>query len=130
MRYDHSNLGSFTRLRSDVGNPLHSRFLAIGEVRQWLQSGRSLPAGDLAFLDFWDLTQDILESIRPDIILATLVSRRFDCVDLAELLWNASYPGKLLAMTKDLPDPDIVRREVRDLYPGLDFDVVDSLATV
>ena len=130
MKRDYSNLGAFTRIHPDIDIPVRSRILVIDELREWLGDGSGLPSGDLAFLEFDDLTTDILRSIRPDIVLVPLQTRVFDCVEVAQRLWEACYPGKLRAQAEGLPDPDIVRREVRAEFPGLDFDVVESPAEV
>lgn len=131
MKRDHANLGTFTRIRADIDLPVRSKVLVIGELREWIRHGRSLPTGgDLAFLEFEDLTQEILESVRPNVVLSPLLARRFDCVEVAERLWDLRYRGKLRAISGKLPAPEIVRREVTALFPGLDFDVVSSLAEV
>ena len=126
MKRDTTNLGTFYRIRTDLDLGVRSKVLIVGEVRDWLRSGRSLPAGDdLAFLEFDDLTREIIESIAPSVVLAPLMSRRFDCLELAERLCAIGFRGRLRALADNLPNPAIVRNEVRARCPHLDFDVTN-----
>lgn len=131
MKRDHTYLGTFARIHTDIDLRVRSKVLVIGELRDWLRSGRSLPVNeDMSFLDFDDLTEDIVLSVAPDVVLAPLLSRRFDCLDVAERLWGFGYRGRFLALAGQLPDPGMIRAEIAALFPGLDFDIVPSAAEV
>ena len=131
MKRDHSNLGAFTRIRSDIDLDVRSTILVVGELREWLRNGFRVPMGHgLAFLEFEDLTQDILQSVAPGVVLSPLLSRSFDCVEVAERLWETGYRGQFRALADRLPNPGIVRSEIKGLFPGLDFDIVGSMAEV
>ena len=99
--------------------------LAVGDLESWNRAGRPLPADShITYADFVEVTDGLLYSLRPDMVLSPLLSTRFDCIDLAQLLLRLGFSGRYRAMTPPLPNPDIVRREIRSLCPGLDFDLV------
>lgn len=67
----------------------------------------------------------LLARLRPDCILAPLMAPGVDILDVAARLDALSYSGLLLAITPPLPNPGIVRREVRLASPGLRFDLIE-----
>ena len=71
-----------------------------------------------------EVTPDLLSRLVPRLILSPLLARNFDCVDLAQLLWSLGYDGRYRAIDAGLPDPALIVREVRQLVPTLDFDIV------
>ncbi|MCB1357913.1 MAG: hypothetical protein KDK53_15950 [Maritimibacter sp.] len=81
-------------------------------------------AANLTCLPFADVTRDALERIRPDVVFSSLVGPGFDCLDLAERLVAAGYRGKYRAVAPMVPDPHLVRREITDRFPALDFDLI------
>jgi hypothetical protein len=99
--------------------------LAIGDVSAWrLQGGLVKGTGQVAFYEFNDVTSTLLELARPPMIVSPLLTRQFDCIDLAERLSDLGYAGAYRAIAITLPAPEIVRREIRLICPNLDFDVV------
>jgi hypothetical protein len=66
----------------------------------------------------------VLQGQKPDIILSPLVSEDFDAVDVAGVLSALAYDGPYRAVTDTLPDPEIIRKKVRNHAPYLDFDLV------
>jgi hypothetical protein len=52
------------------------------------------------------------------------VAKNFDCLDVAAVLYESGFTGAYRAVTQRLPNPSIVRREVRTLFPELDFDIM------
>jgi hypothetical protein len=59
-----------------------------------------------------------------DVVLSPMVGDTYDCIDVAQHLFSAGFSGSYRVMTPDLPDPGILRQEIRSLCPGLDFDLV------
>jgi hypothetical protein len=59
-----------------------------------------------------------------DMVLSPMVGDGFDCLDVAQLLFARGYNGRYRVMAPNLPNPGIIRQEVRTLCPGLDFDIV------
>lgn len=101
--------------------------LIVGEVDYWRKSGRELPAGSqIAFLNFSDVNADLLAIIRPDVIMSPLLCISFDCLDLTQLLKAAGYRGRYRVLAPGLPDPTVIKAEVRSLDPDLDFDVIST----
>ena len=99
--------------------------LALGTLGQWLASCGTPPDIErLTFMGLAELTEESLAILDPDVILSPVISSAFDCVDVAVILEGLEYRGAYRAVTFPLPNPDIVRREVRSQCRGLDFDIV------
>lgn len=99
--------------------------LMVGEPQRMQTLKRHFPdRTGLFFIEFSDLTADILHSINPDSVVAPVMTDHFDCLDLAAFLHHVEYKGAFRAITKGLPRPDIVRNEVRGQFPRLDFDML------
>ena len=99
--------------------------LAVGDLSNWKASSGSLPWDSrIVFRDFRDVTEELLDSLRPDVVLSPLLCRHFDCLDLAQLLHLAGFKGRLRVMITDLPRPQIVLDEARALCPGLDIEYI------
>lgn len=99
--------------------------LAVGDPEEWVRSGCALPSdGDIAFVAFQDIDQELLEKLTPPVIMSPLLSTGFDCIDLAEVLSGVGYEGRYRVVTKRLPKPNVVIREISQLCPKLDFDLL------
>jgi hypothetical protein len=99
--------------------------LAVGDTREWTARGRRIPTdGDVFFVEFHEVTTELLAHLAPRLVLSPLLARTFDCVDLAQKLGKLGYHGPYRAIDSGLPDPALIVREVRLLVPGLDFGVV------
>lgn len=108
---------------SEIG--LRTTILAVGDVDEWTRHRGSLPvSGKLAFSSFEGITQELFQIINPEVVFSPILARGFDCIDLAQVLSSIGYPGRYRAIAAALPDPDIVKREIRSMCPGLDFDVI------
>lgn len=60
-----------------------------------------------------------------DVVLSPMIGDTYDCIDVAQHLFAAGFTGSYRVMTPDLPNPGILRQEIRSLCPGLDFDLVE-----
>lgn len=99
--------------------------LVVGDLHHWRLSGRELPELDgFHFVDYADVTAELLERLRPDVVLSALMAAGFDALDLAGTLSALSYRGAYRSISPDLPDPAAVRREVQAAAPGLDFEIL------
>lgn len=76
------------------------------------------------FLSYAQLDQGRLAQIRPDIVVAALMSPVIDALDLAERLEGLGYRGRFWALASALPKVPMVRQEVGAIAPGIDFDIV------
>ena len=47
-------------------------------------------------------------------------------IDLALELNRLGFSGEYRAISKDLPNPNVIEREVRQLCPHLDFKLIES----
>lgn len=75
------------------------------------------------FCGFDDLTPEYLDQIEPSVILSALACRDFDVLDLALRLKELAFSGRFRVLVRDLPQPEVVTREVRAAAPGLDFSI-------
>ena len=83
-------------------------------------------AGDkIVFARFDDVGAALLARFEPDLILAPLMAPEFDILDLARQLTQCGYRGALRAMARQIPNPALVRAELAQLCPDLDFDLFE-----
>ena len=65
----------------------------------------------------------LLTRLRPDVIVAPLMTPRWDILDLARVLTDAGFAGRVLIQSGPLPRRDMVLGEIRAAFPrlGVDF---------
>lgn len=63
------------------------------------------------------------------IVLAPLISERYDIHELGEALVEAGFRGRLIALAAPLPRPKLVLSEMRASFPGFRFDLAADPAT-
>ena len=101
--------------------------LAVGDSDEWLQRGNSVPeASSIRFVSIEDITETLLDHLCPTVVISPALSKRFDCIDLAQLLCRLEYKGRYHAVSHELPNPKIIEREIRSICPNLDFGVLTS----
>lgn len=101
-----------------------ARIVAVGDPVQWKNAGNSFPTNsEMRFVSFSDVGFDLLRECDPEFILSPVVANDFDCIDLAVLLCRLGYKRPYRAVSDDLPSPEIIEREIRQLCPDLDFAV-------
>lgn len=97
--------------------------------------GRELPlalrgvsgvAITIARFDAIDAT--FLAAQDPDVVLSPLMTPDHDVLDLARVLAEAGYRGALRAYCAPLPVPEVIRREVAQIWPEGDFDILEVRA--
>ena len=99
--------------------------LAVGDMSHWRTSGRDLPWGSqITFADFSDITDELIATMSPDVVISPLLCRSFDCLDLAAALCGAGFRGRLRIMAPKLPRPEVVLGEARALCPKIDIDLI------
>lgn len=101
--------------------------VAVGDSDQWLREGHFVPREGMAFVAFHDLDEDTLAALRPAVVFSPLLADTFDCIELALLLSKLGYQGKYRAVSQNVPKPDVIEREVRQLCTKLDFRIVKDL---
>lgn len=111
-----------------AGSPTRIAVLAVGDTRQWGDAGASLPKDiKVAFAAIEDVTDDFLSIIEPETVISPLLARSFDCADLAERLHMFGFRGRYRAIADDIPNPGLIRKEVREAFPGLDFEIISDV---
>lgn len=127
MTKDQTTLRFAPQKARSPSSPTRVLVLAVGDTRKWDQAGNLLPTGtQIAFAAIEDITEDFLTIIEPETIISPVLARSFDCADLAEQLHALRFRGRYRAISDDLPNPDLIRREICQLCPGLDFEIVSS----
>jgi hypothetical protein len=107
-------------------SPIHEPVvLVVGSRRTWA-GRRDWPEGLPGFLfcDFGDLDRFLGAGSIVEVVLSPLMAQGFDALDVAMQLAGFGFAGRYRAVAEDLPDPGLVRREVRRAAPCVDFDVV------
>lgn len=100
--------------------------LVVGNLASWKKAGRKIPAvSGFLFVSFEDVTQQVLLTFNPDLVLSALVGDDYDVVDLARRLVSVGFVGRYRALTSTLPNPRLVLNEVRAAAPLIDFDLFD-----
>lgn len=100
------------------------RFLAVGDMTPPPPVAEGEAPDDITCLTFAEVSAEALDNLRPDVVFSALVGSGFDCLDLADRLNAAGFRGQYRAVAPTVPDPDLVRREIADRFPALDFDLV------
>ena len=109
----------------DISNDETVAILAVGSAEEWRQGGNRLQAdGRVAFASFEDVDDTLLARTCPTVILSPVLARNFDCIDLAQKLFNLGFTGRYRAVSDELPNPEMVEREIHNVCPGLDFGIL------
>lgn len=101
------------------------KVLVVGDIARWKTLGRL--QGDLtdyAYVELRDLHDQNIRQIAPDLVLSPLMTADFDAIDVAERLRAADYAGRYCAVANDVPNADLIRREVKSIAPKLAFDLL------
>ena len=115
---------SETHARTDLAGNVS--VLVVGEVDQWQMRGRPLPRDPaMAFVEFHALDREMLRLCAPSVVISAVLCRSFDCLDLALRLDELGFRGRYRVMANGLPDTGLIRGEIAESCPGLDFDIVD-----
>lgn len=84
-------------------------------------------AGDLVVhVRLAHLAARLLVDLAPDMVIAPLIARDGDVIDLGDRLAGAGYRGPVIVVSRPLPRAELVLREVGALYPGLALALVET----
>ena len=98
--------------------------LAVGDVLSLRSRSEADIAGDAtAFANFADVTQELVDALDPQIVVSSVLGRNFDCVDLAERLDHLGFRGRYCLIAHGIPEPGLVLREIRSLFPALQVEL-------
>ncbi len=110
-------------LDKDVGPS--ETILIIGDLARWNAQGRGVVSYEnFKFSEFGSLTAPLFANIAPTVVLSPLVGDNFDVIDVAIRLTELKYGGRYRVIADDLPNEDMIRKEVRAHAPDLDFDLL------
>ncbi len=99
--------------------------LAVGDSEEWLRQGNCLlTEGSIVFVSVEEVTASLVGRLRPTVVISPALSHRFDCIDLAQILQRIGFKGRYRAVSTELPNPEMVKREIGHLCPGLDSAVL------
>lgn len=115
------------RRRVGAGNASDAiMILVVGDLDRWRAAGREPPFGDdLAFVRPDEVDAALIGRLAPMLVLSPLREAGIDALDVALLLVAAGYRGPFRAVTPyPVPHADLVRSEVAEAAPELDFDVI------
>ena len=125
MSREDYEMGRLTTPGYDTSNDETVAILAVGSAAEWREGGNRLQAdGRVAFSSLEEVSEESLARLCPTVILSPVLARNFDCIDLAQKLFSLGFRGRYRAVTDQLPDPEMVEREIRHLCPGLDFAIL------
>lgn len=102
------------------------RILAVGDLETWIGAGK-MPVRNakIAFAEFYEVGPEILTLLQPEYVVSPTLCSSFDCLDLAAILQASGFRGKYRALAFNLPNPEIIRREVSALCSDLNFGFFD-----
>lgn len=103
----------------------NDRILIVGNIARWTAQGRAaIPCGTFQFNEIEQLTATILDDAAPTMIFSPLVGDDFDVMDVVEQLSDVGFSGQYRVIADALPNPEMIRKEVRAVAPDLDFDLL------
>lgn len=101
------------------------KILVIGDVTRWQSCGRLRDAPEgYEFIDIAQLDPQKIRQYDAALIVTPLISDGFDAVDVAEKLASVRFKGMFRVLTNHLPDVDIIRDDIQDVAPCIDFDLL------
>lgn len=100
-----------------------SNLLLVDPARELPSSLKEISGQAIQVLQYDQITAQKMVKLRPELVLAPLLSERFDILDLAKRLEEFGFTGKLRAYSRPLPNISAIRQEVRAAHPQLDFDI-------
>ena len=74
-------------------------------------------------LSFRDLSPELIGDRGVDTVLAPLLTKTFDAVELAEYLATQAFEGMLIIASEVLPNAKLVQREIARSAPGLNVEL-------
>ena len=106
--------------RTEAAQPSEVVVLAVGDVLSLKARVDADLAGDTtALADFVEVTPELMQVLRPHVVVSSVLGRNFDCVDLAERLSDIGFDGHYRLIGHGIPQPELVLRELRSLFPNL-----------
>ena len=119
------DLGRRENIGYDASSDSTVAILAVGSADEWRAMGNTLnDDGRFALVTLDEVSEELLTRLCPTVVLSPVLALRFDCIDLAQRLYALGFTGRYRAVSDELPDPEMVEREIKQLCPGLDFAIL------
>ena len=101
------------------------RVLIIGADAWWRHTcgEKSADPTIRIYVEVEAITPDLVESIAPALVVAPLMVRGHDAVDIASRLQQAAFEGLFLVLVPPLPDPLLVEEDLRREVGGVQIKV-------
>ncbi|WP_339107236.1 hypothetical protein [Thioclava sp. GXIMD4216] len=101
------------------------RILVIEPTMELPHALRGVTGAAITIARLTTIDAALIERTAPDLVLSPLLSEAFDILDLARVMIRYGYNGPLRAYSLPLPNADLIRREVRQIWPNGDFDIFE-----
>lgn len=101
------------------------RVLVVGPVRATLH-GDTFGDDLVVHTQLRHLSRALLDEVRPDAVVAPLITPDWDVLDLAAQLSGLGYSGPLVVRSRPLPRADLVLGELQGLFPSLTLAFVED----
>lgn len=75
---------------------------------------------------FAKLDREGFSDLKADVVVSALFCQQIDCIEVGHYLSKFAFQGTFLIHADSLPNPKIIARELRQLYPELNFQIVGT----
>ncbi|MCK8484100.1 hypothetical protein MUY21_08630 [Aliiroseovarius sp. S2029] len=79
---------------------------------------------------FYRMSRDAFDQTRIDLVTSSLFCAQTDCIEIGQHLNAIGFQGIYLVRADTLPNPAVIRRELKQLYPRLDCRIVTPEALI
>ncbi|MGO4854853.1 hypothetical protein [Phaeovulum sp. W22_SRMD_FR3] len=101
------------------------RVLVIEPILKLPAALRGVTGASVTLITFAELDRFVLERYHPDVVLAPLMTARYDILDVLQRLHELKFRGSLRAIAPTMPNLMMIRSELRAKARGLDFEVLE-----
>jgi hypothetical protein len=102
-----------------------SRILIVDPLHVIPPAIRSQIAAEVIITKGGDLTGDLLQDVRPDVVMVPLFGKGMDVFDLTAKLIELGYRGRIRAFSPPVPNARLICEEVGGRFPKLDFGIIE-----
>lgn len=71
----------------------------------------------------------VLQTVRPEVIVAPLMSKTWDILDLGADLERFGHRGQVCVLTEPLPHIELISKEIADKFPSLMISLIEVLGS-
>lgn len=114
--------GPAGRVRDDLAG---RRILMVEPSATLPLALQAVSGASVAIVQLDAVDAELLARTAPDVVLSPLMTSEYDILDLARVLRDCGYQGALRAYCPPLPNTRLVRAEVAQIWPGVDFDILE-----